>query len=110
LYLSLTRRGYNHIIIKDLLTYSSMCLHEVEDEGHWFTPQQVDLFYERLLQLTGNNNIAREAGRFAASPYALGNPQKFVIGMTGPAKLLQAVQSGAEKLTRSATFQSQMRL
>ncbi len=108
LYLSLIKRRYNNINIGDLLGYANIRHYEVEDEGHWFTQRQIDLFYERLVQLTGNTNIAREAGRFVASPEGLGNLRQFIMGMTGPASLFRAIQSGAEKLTRSTSYQSRM--
>ena len=66
-YLKLIKKNYPHIKISELLESAKMKSYEVADEGHWFTQDQVNLFHEKLSRLTNNENIAREAGRFAAS-------------------------------------------
>jgi signal transduction histidine kinase len=104
-YLNLIRRRYSHIDMDDLLRCAEMELYEVDDQGHWFSQRQIDLFYERLVQLTGNSNIAREAGRYAASPEALGTMRQYALGMVGPTKIFQAIRISAGKLTKSATFE-----
>jgi hypothetical protein len=71
-YIRLLERKYPQIKVADLLDHASMTPYEVADEGHWFTQDQVDRFYERLSFLTSNPSLAREAGRYAASPDAMG--------------------------------------
>ncbi len=66
------------------LDYAGMKPYEVADQGHWFTQIQVDLFYERLVKVTGNVNIAREAGHYATSPDAIGVMRQYLLGMVGP--------------------------
>ncbi len=61
-YIKLIKRKYSYINIDELLSYAGMELYQVSDEGHWFTQKQIDLFYDRLVYLTGNKDIAREAG------------------------------------------------
>ncbi len=67
-FIKLIRRKYSYINMGELLSYAGMELYRVEDEGHWFTQKQIDLFHDRLAKLSGNENIDREAGRYAASP------------------------------------------
>jgi len=43
-----------------------MSRHETEDPGHWYSQHQVNKFHEILAKKTGNPNISREVGRYAA--------------------------------------------
>ena len=65
-------RYYGHIDLNELMDYAKMAPYQVEDEDHWFSQEQVDLFHEKLVALTKNQNIAREAGRDAVSTDSLG--------------------------------------
>lgn len=105
-YLHLIKKNYSYIDINSLLSYAKMESYQVEDEGHWFTQEQVDLFYEKLVKLTGNKNIAREAGRYAASPDATSFIKKYIIGLLGPANAYEAVGNYAPEFTKSAKYES----
>ncbi|NOZ83648.1 MAG: HD domain-containing protein [Epsilonproteobacteria bacterium] len=108
-YLKLIKRNYSYINIKELLNYAGMELYQVTDEGHWFTQKQVDLFYERLEKLTGNKNIAREAGKYSASPDVIGAMRQYILGFTGPAKayeIVGLVGQYARNFTRSSVYES----
>ena len=83
-----------------------MTAYEVADEGHWFTQEQIDRFHEKLSFLTSNASIAREAGRYAASPDAMGSMKLFFLGTVGPRKAYELIGRGARRLTRSSTFES----
>ena len=72
-YLKLIKVRYPHVDINTLVKRSGMEPYEVADQGSWFTQEQVNRFYELVVQATGNENIAREAGRYGASPDALGS-------------------------------------
>jgi HD-GYP domain-containing protein (c-di-GMP phosphodiesterase class II)/predicted hydrocarbon binding protein len=80
--------------------------YQVEDEGHWFTQEQVDLFHEHLSKITGDPNISREAGRYSASPEGLGLMSRYVFGLTGPAKAFELISKLAGRLTRSTRYES----
>lgn len=71
-YILLIKQKYSYVNVTDLLNYADMKEYEVADQAHWFRQDQIDRFYERLVQVTGNQKIAREAGRYAASPDVLG--------------------------------------
>lgn len=105
-YIKLIKKQYEHIDIHDLLAYSDMKPYEVSDQGHWFTQKQINRFHEKLSQLTQNKNIAREAGRFGASPESSGVMRQFFLGMVGPAAAYDMISKGATNFTRSSTYQS----
>jgi HD-GYP domain-containing protein (c-di-GMP phosphodiesterase class II) len=83
-----------------------MTAHEVADEGHWFTQDQIDRFHEKLSFLTSNASIAREAGRYAASPDAMGTMKLLILGAVGPGRAYELIGRGASRLTRSSTLAS----
>jgi HD-GYP domain-containing protein (c-di-GMP phosphodiesterase class II) len=105
-YIRLIDRKYPQIRVSPLLEYAGMTAHEVADEGHWFTQDQTNRFYERLSFLTSNASIAREAGRYAASPDALGAMKLFFLGAVGPGRAYELIGRGASRLTRSSTLAS----
>ncbi|HBA87615.1 MAG TPA: phosphohydrolase, partial [Geobacter sp.] len=107
-FIKLIKNKYNFVNIGELLNYARMTPYEVADQGHWFTQEQVDLFYERLIKLTGNENIAREAGRYAASPEAMGVMRQYFLGLVGPAKAYEMIGDAVNSnFVRSAVYTSQ---
>jgi len=105
-YIKLIKKNYSYVNIPELLESADMKSYEIADEGHWFTQEQVNLFHKKLSQLTNNDNIAREAGRFAASTEAIGVMRKYVLGMISPSKVYELTSKTSEKFTKSATFES----
>lgn len=105
-YVKFIRNHYSYINMGDVLTYARMEPYQVEDEDHWFTQEQVDLFYERLERLTHNKDLAREAGRYAASPEAHGFLRIYVLGFVGPAKVYEMVGKAAPTITRSSVYEA----
>ncbi len=107
-YISFIKSKHSHINISELLSHAQMISYQIEDEGHWFTQEQINLFFEKLVQLTGNKNIAREAGRYAASPEALGVMRQYALGFVGPAKAYAMVGKYASVFVKSSIYESQM--
>jgi HD-GYP domain-containing protein (c-di-GMP phosphodiesterase class II) len=105
-FIKLIRRRYSYVNVSELLSYANMETYQVEDENHWFTQKQVDRFMERVEKLTGNNNLAREAGLYAASPDAIGVMRLYILGLAGPAKAYEMVGKYASNFTRSASYVS----
>jgi signal transduction histidine kinase/ActR/RegA family two-component response regulator len=105
-FLRLIKARYNFIDINDLLSSAGMKAYEIADQGCWFTQEQVDRFYEKLVQLTGNEHIAREAGRYAASPETLGVMRQYALGLVGAERAFKAINKSSLKLTRSSTYTS----
>jgi len=103
-YLMLIKSQYSYINIEELLTYAGIETYQVDDEGHWFTQDQMNRFHEMLRQKTNNQNIAREAGKFGSSPGALGMMRRYVLGLIGPQNAYELVGKFASKLTKSSTY------
>lgn len=97
---------YLHVNIGELLARAGMERYQVEDGAHWFTQGQVDLFYETLVKMTGNRQIAREAGRFTSSKEELGILKRYAMGMAGPAKVFEMIGDITRRYTRSARYES----
>ncbi len=106
LYLKMLENRYPHVDIEALLDHVGITRRETTDQRHWFTQQQADRMHDRLVQLTGNRDIAREAGRYATSPEALGIMSQYLLSNMGPANVFRLISKTAAKLTRSATYES----
>lgn len=107
-YIKLIKSKYSYVNIGELLQYAKMEPYEVADQGHWFVQEQVDLFYERLVKLTGNESIAREAGRYAASPEAIGVMRQYVLGLVSPARVYELIGKTTRNFTRSSIYASRI--
>ncbi|UFS71124.1 GAF domain-containing sensor histidine kinase [Geomonas sp. RF6] len=105
-YLQVIKRKYSYVDLKELLSYAGIKEYEVADQSHWFTQNQVDRFHEKLVQLTGNPHIAREAGRFAASPVALGAMRHYILGLIDAASTFKMINSASANITRSSRYES----
>jgi HD-GYP domain-containing protein (c-di-GMP phosphodiesterase class II) len=105
-YIKLIKRKYSHVNVGELLRYSKMTSYAVADEGHWFTQEQINLFHEKLSQVTNNENIAREAGRYAASPDAIGILRPYLLGMVDTATVYGMIGKAAGKFTKSTSYAS----
>lgn len=103
-YLELIARKYPAIDRKELLHSAGMKQTEAADEGHWFSQEQINLFHDRLVELTGNQNIAREAGLNLTSDDALGMMKQYMLSYLGPANLYTMVGKIASHLTRTSVF------
>jgi len=107
-YIKLIKAKYTYINIEDLLGYAGMETYQVADEGHWFTQSQINRFQERLKEVTGNKNIAREAGKYTASPDSHGVMRKYFLGLIGPRNLYELVGKYASKLTKSSNWEAKI--
>ncbi len=105
-YVKMIKSRYSYVNLMELLQYAGMELYQVDDEEHWFTQSQVDRFYEKLVKMTRNPHIAREAGLYTASPEALGTMKRYVLGFLGPAKVFEIVERIAGGFTRSSKYES----
>ncbi len=105
-YIKLLNNRYSHVNITELLDYAGMKPYEIADQGHWFSQKQIDLFYEKLVNVTGNENIAQEAGRYAASADAIGAMQQYILGLIGPAKAYEIIGKMAKQISRSSTYET----
>jgi HD-GYP domain-containing protein (c-di-GMP phosphodiesterase class II) len=97
---------YNFVNITELLLYAGMEAYQVEDTGHWFTQTQVDRFYECLVRMSGQPNIAREAGRYTSSPDAMGLMARYALGFLGPANVFEMIGEVTKRYSLSAKYES----
>jgi HD-GYP domain-containing protein (c-di-GMP phosphodiesterase class II) len=103
-YIRLIKNRYPQIDIHELLTSAGMEQYQVVDQGHWFTQDQVDRFYEKLVQVTGNRNIAREAGRYAAALQDANLMSKYFLAMVGPSVAYDLTGKASANFTRAEDF------
>ncbi|MBI4825632.1 MAG: HD domain-containing protein [Nitrospirae bacterium] len=105
-YIKFIKRNYSYVDVNDLLHYAKMESYQVEDVGHWFTQTQINRFHEKLKTLTGNIEIAREAGRYLASPEATGLLRQYILGLVSLPKVYEIAGKAASKFTRSSSYSS----
>ncbi|MFZ3209395.1 MAG: HD domain-containing phosphohydrolase [Geobacteraceae bacterium] len=105
-YIKLVKNKYSHVNVCELLNHAGMKPYEVADQGHWFTQEQVELFYERLVNLTKNEDIAREAGRYAASSESIGVMRQYFLSLVAPAAAYKMLGESANHFTRSSVYES----
>jgi HD-GYP domain-containing protein (c-di-GMP phosphodiesterase class II) len=103
-WVKLLKEKYSYVDIDAVLQHAEMKPYEIADQGHWFTQKQIDRFYDKVVELTGNRNIAREAGRFAASPSLAGILGQFIFGQLGPGKVYQIIGHASENYAKSAYY------
>ena len=104
IYIQYLQKFYPDIDIDSILVEAGITNYGIEDPAHWFTQEQINLFHDKLAQLTDNKFIAREAGRYAASPDAVGIMRPFLLGMVEPSRVFAIVGKAASKFTKSATY------
>lgn len=105
-YIKLIKKKYSYLDVDELLSYAGMEPYQVVDEGHWFTQTQSNRFHKRLKELTGNKNIAREAGLYSASPEILGGIKQYILGLVSPASAYALVGKFTNKFIRSSIYES----
>jgi len=103
-YLRLIKLRYPLISQKDLLNQAGIKDYEIHDQGHWFSQDQVDRFHEISVSLTGNPNIAREAGRYALNSETNGLIRRYLISFLGPMKAYETIEKSARLLTKSTEY------
>jgi len=105
-YIKLLKNRYRHVEIEEVLEYAGMKPYEVHDQGHWFTQDQINRLHVILQQKTGHANIAREAGRFAASPEAMGVLRQFTLGLIGPSRVYERIGLATARVTKASDYQA----
>lgn len=105
-YLKLVKQKYSYVNTAKLLEYAGMEPYQVADESHWFSQAQVNRFQEKLVALTGNPQIAKEAGAFTASPQVMGGIRRYLLGLASPGKAYALVGKYTSKFTRSSRYES----
>jgi PAS domain S-box-containing protein len=84
IYLQYLRKYYPDIDTDSLLQDAGMTNYEIEDPAHWFNQEQSNRFFDSVVARTGNQDIAREAGRYTTSSANLGATKQYVAGLISP--------------------------
>ncbi|MGM0384347.1 MAG: 4-vinyl reductase, partial [Thermodesulfobacteriota bacterium] len=105
-YIEYCKEVHPEVDINSLLSYADITSYELEDQGYWLTQQQVDRFYEILSQKTGDLDISREVGRYAASSKASGPVKQYTLGFMTPVASYCLVNNLASRLTRGSILKT----
>jgi len=106
-YIKLIKLRYSYIDLDDLYSYAKMESYQVADPGHWFSQEQVDQFYERLVQLTGQLSIAREAGRFFSSSSNKGNLiHEIFVSILDPLTAFKKIEKISTNFTKYTEYKT----
>ena len=97
---------YPHVAPEALLEFAGISREQVEDPAHWFTQSQVDRFHEVLEQKTGNPNVSREAGRYAASSKASGVLKQYAMSFISPLSAYRLLEKITPHLTKGGVFRT----
>ena len=105
-YIRFIERYYGYVNIDELLSLAKLERYQVEDEDHWFSQEQIDLFHEMLVSLTKNQSISREAGRYAVSTDSLGVVKSYALGFVNPAKVCEMIGKAVVNLVKSCVWEA----
>jgi PAS domain S-box-containing protein len=97
---------YPHVAPEGLLDSADMSREQVEDPAHWFTQSQCDRFHEALAKKTGNPNVSREVGRYAASSKASGVLKQYAMSFMSPLSAYRLLEKITPHLTRGGVFRT----
>ena len=62
-YIKLIKARYKLVDVDEVLRYADIEPWEAADQSHWFSQSQINRFYKRAVELTGNKALAKEAGK-----------------------------------------------
>jgi hypothetical protein len=96
--------SYPGINIDKVLQYSAISDLEISDAGQWFTQEQIDRFYEILEKETGNQALAREAGRFVVQSKSSTMLRQYTAAFVTPAIAFWTVGKIASTVSRHISF------
>jgi len=106
IYIEYLKRNYPDLDIDLILESAGMTKYAAEDPGNWFSQDQVDRFHETLVAKTGNENIARKAGRFAVSSERLGPAKQYALGLVNMSFIYLKVGKLANSMTLASVFKA----
>ncbi|MBW2003947.1 MAG: PAS domain S-box protein [Deltaproteobacteria bacterium] len=105
-YIEYCKEFHPEVDINSLISHAGIATYELEDQGHWFSQRQVDRFHEILVEKTGDSNISRKVGRYAASSKASGAVRQYTLGFMSPAAAYWIAEKIAPHLTRASTLKT----
>ncbi len=103
-YTEYLKRYYPEVDIDSILHDAGITGYQLDDQGHWFSQQQVDLFQKAVVQRTGNPDIAREVGRYGTSSKAIGAILPYIKGFITPVTAYMMLERLYLLLSRACTI------
>ncbi len=103
-YMDLVAETYPQVSVPKLLEYAKIAPYELEDQGQWFTQEQIDRFYEYLVKSTGNPQIALEAGRFVVKSKSWSIIRQYTAGFVTPSMAFWMMEKISSTLSRHIIF------
>ena len=108
-YVKFIKEHHSHVDVSQVLSHAGMDEFQVQDENHWFTQEQVNRFHEKLIEYTGDKDIARKAGRYTASAECLGPVKSYAARLLSPARLCEIIGRGNTYFTKSCTLEAEVK-
>ncbi|RLB96874.1 MAG: hypothetical protein DRH90_24215, partial [Deltaproteobacteria bacterium] len=105
-YLSYLKRNHPDLDIASIIEASGMTEYEVEDQTHWFTQEQVDRFYNRIVEASKDPDIARKAGRYATSTAGLGASKQYLLSLLNLSTLYLLIEKVYSIFSRGASIKA----
>jgi PAS domain S-box-containing protein len=104
MYVEYLRLHHPHVNVESVLKEAGIPSYQIEDPAHWLTQQDVDRFNAAVVAQTGDFNISRQVGRFAASAKGLGAAKQYMLGLLTPAVVYQLMERHYGLLSRAASI------
>ena len=105
-YIQYLRSFYPDIDTDSVLKMAGIANYEIEDPAHWITQEIQDRLHDILVSKTGDQDIARKAGRFAASSDGLGAPKQYIAGLMSPTPIYLLVEKLYPMMSRGADLKA----
>src|SRR5210317_2645101 len=90
-YIKLIRDRYQFVDIDEILSYAEIEPWEAADQSHWFNQEQINRFYNRAVELTGNRDLAHEAGKYVISPETFGFVRTYAMSFINPHTMFEKI-------------------
>jgi len=106
-YVEYLNKHYPDIEINPLLKHADIAIHQLEDEGHWLSQDQVDRFHEIVLQKTENPKISREVGRYTLLS-TVGSTffNQYMLGFISPATAYAKLEKAYSYISRGCKIRT----
>jgi hypothetical protein len=107
-FIKMIKSRYPHVEIDAVYKHMGVERHHIEDPNYWLTQDQINRFYEKVVELTGNPNIAREAGKFALESEGLGPLNRYLIALGTPKMVYEKSADFSRHLDKSTDYESKI--
>ncbi|MBT8490170.1 MAG: phosphohydrolase, partial [Deltaproteobacteria bacterium] len=105
-YIEYLNKNHPEIDTNTLLEHAGMTMYQLDDEGHWFTQNQISRFHDKLLEQTKDTDIARKVGQYAALSKSSTLVKQFARGFINPASAYRWVGKTYSHMCRYGTLET----